>query len=116
MVRRRSTSSSTANNVEIPAANHQEAALEDNGGDSTLPPLTWPKFKEGFRAMFLPSSRMDELRRQFKHLKQGTMSVTEYEMEFTKLAKYAPNLILTEREKVRRFIEIGVVGFGFGFG
>nr|XP_018630035.1 uncharacterized protein LOC104107271 [Nicotiana tomentosiformis] len=48
---------------------------------------------------------MDELRRQFEHLKQGTMSVTEYEMEFSKLAEYAPNLIPTEREKVRRFIE-----------
>ncbi|XP_033515239.2 uncharacterized protein [Nicotiana tomentosiformis] len=33
------------------------------------------------------------------------MSVTKYEMEFTKLAEYAPNLIPTERVKVRRFIE-----------
>ncbi|XP_070046041.1 uncharacterized protein [Nicotiana tomentosiformis] len=33
------------------------------------------------------------------------MSVTEYEMEFTNLAEYAPNLRPTEREKVRRFIE-----------
>ncbi|XP_033513587.1 uncharacterized protein [Nicotiana tomentosiformis] len=48
---------------------------------------------------------MDELRRQFEHFKQGTMSVTKYEMKFTKLAEYAPNLIPTEREKVRRFIE-----------
>ncbi|XP_070035287.1 uncharacterized protein [Nicotiana tomentosiformis] len=48
---------------------------------------------------------MDELRRQFEHLKHGTMSVTEYEMEFIKLAEYVPNLIPTEREKVRRFIE-----------
>ncbi|XP_070046899.1 uncharacterized protein [Nicotiana tomentosiformis] len=48
---------------------------------------------------------MDEIRRQFEHLKHGIMSVTEYEMEFTKLSEYAPNLILAEREKVRRFIE-----------
>ncbi|XP_033508409.2 uncharacterized protein [Nicotiana tomentosiformis] len=48
---------------------------------------------------------MDELWHQFEHLKQGTMSVTEYEMEFTNSVEYAPNLIPTEREKVRRFIE-----------
>ncbi|XP_070032888.1 uncharacterized protein [Nicotiana tomentosiformis] len=33
------------------------------------------------------------------------MSVTEYEMDFTKLAEYVPYLMPTEREKVRRFIE-----------
>ncbi|XP_070035290.1 uncharacterized protein [Nicotiana tomentosiformis] len=75
--------------------------------DSTLPPVTWLQFKEAFRAKFLPSSRMDELRHQFEHLKHGTMSVTEYEMEFTKLAEYTPNLIPTERksEKVHRRFE-----------
>ncbi|XP_075082743.1 uncharacterized protein LOC142166895 [Nicotiana tabacum] len=66
-----------------------------------ITPLTWPQFKEAFRAKFLPNSRMDELRPQFEHLQQGTMSVTEYVMEFIKLAEYAPNLIPTEREKLR---------------
>ncbi|XP_070043262.1 uncharacterized protein [Nicotiana tomentosiformis] len=33
------------------------------------------------------------------------MLVTEYEMEFTNLVEYAPNLIPTEREKVRKFIK-----------
>ncbi|XP_033512656.1 uncharacterized protein [Nicotiana tomentosiformis] len=73
--------------------------------DSTLPPLTWPQFKEAFRAKLFPNNQMDELRRQFEDLKQGTMSVTEYETEFTNLEEYAPNLIPTEREKLRRIIE-----------
>ena len=33
------------------------------------------------------------------------MSVSEYEVQFTKLSKFAPELIATEPRKVRRFVQ-----------
>ena len=31
------------------------------------------------------------------------MSVTEYQREFTRLSKYAPEILVTEEEKCRKF-------------
>ena len=31
------------------------------------------------------------------------MSVTEYQREFTRLSKYAPEMLVTEKEKCRKF-------------
>ena len=31
------------------------------------------------------------------------MSVTKYQMEFTRLSKYAPEMLVTEKEKCRKF-------------
>ena len=33
------------------------------------------------------------------------MSVAEYEVQFTKLSKFAPELVMTERKRVRRFVQ-----------
>ena len=43
------------------------------------------------------------MRREFHNLKQRQMSVTEYQMEFTRLSKYAPEMLVTEEEKCRKF-------------
>nr|XP_027083562.1 uncharacterized protein LOC113705852 [Coffea arabica] len=41
----------------------------------------------------------------FIMLKQGTLSVAEYEGKFTKLSKYAPELVINERRRIRRFVQ-----------
>ena len=38
-------------------------------------------------------------------MKQGTLSVAEYEGKFTKLSKYAPELVTNERKRIRRFVQ-----------
>ena len=43
------------------------------------------------------------MRREFHNLKQRQMSVTEYQREFTWLSKYAPEMLVTEEEKCRKF-------------
>ena len=43
------------------------------------------------------------MRREFHNLKQRQMSVTEYQREFTRLRKYAPEMLLIEEEKCRKF-------------
>ncbi|XP_027167083.1 uncharacterized protein LOC113767103 [Coffea eugenioides] len=42
---------------------------------------------------------------EFIKLKQGTLSVAEYEGKFTKLSKYAPELVTNERKRIRRFVQ-----------
>ncbi|XP_071933052.1 uncharacterized protein [Coffea arabica] len=42
---------------------------------------------------------------EFIKLKQGTLSVSEYEGKFTKLSKYAPELVTNERKRIRRFVQ-----------
>ncbi|XP_071933123.1 uncharacterized protein [Coffea arabica] len=41
----------------------------------------------------------------FIRCKQGVMSVAEYEVQFTKLSRFAPKLIATEQRRVRRFVQ-----------
>ena len=43
------------------------------------------------------------MRREFHNLKQRQMSVTEYRREFTRLSKYAPEMLVTEEEKCCKF-------------
>ena len=43
------------------------------------------------------------MRREFHNLKQRQMSVTKYQKEFTRLSKYAPEMLVTEEEKCRKF-------------
>ena len=42
---------------------------------------------------------------EFIKLKQGTLSVAEYEGKFTKLSKCAPELVINERRRIRRFVQ-----------
>ncbi|XP_027155432.1 uncharacterized protein LOC113755699, partial [Coffea eugenioides] len=41
----------------------------------------------------------------FIRLRQGTLSVAEYETQFTKLSRFAPELVLTEQKRIRRFVQ-----------
>ena len=43
------------------------------------------------------------MRQEFNNLKQIKMSVTEYQREFTRLSKYAPEMLVIEEEKCRKF-------------
>ncbi|CAL9004568.1 unnamed protein product [Prunus brigantina] len=42
-------------------------------------------------------------RSQFLYLKQGSMSVVEYEHKFNELSRFAPELVATEEDRRRRF-------------
>ncbi|KAA0056157.1 uncharacterized protein E6C27_scaffold697G00470 [Cucumis melo var. makuwa] len=44
-------------------------------------------------------------RKEFLSLKQGDMTITEYERKFTKLAKYAMSYVVDEEEKCKHFDE-----------
>ncbi|XP_070044879.1 uncharacterized protein [Nicotiana tomentosiformis] len=68
-------------------------------------PHTWHEFSVLFLEKYMLQSRREELRRQFEKLRQDDMTVTQYEMRFSELARYAVWLVPTNRERIRRFID-----------
>ncbi|XP_070025360.1 uncharacterized protein [Nicotiana sylvestris] len=66
---------------------------------------TWTQFSDMFLREFIPQSLKDVWHAEFEHLCQGTMTVLEYDIRYTNLARHSPTLVSTVRERVRRFIE-----------
>ena len=73
--------------------------------DAQPPKLTWDDFQREFQDKFMPEIYRDEKQREFLTLKQGNMTVAEYEVKFTQLSPYASSMVATERDKCRRFEE-----------
>ena len=47
----------------------------------------------------------ENMENNFIRLNQGLRSVAEYKERFTKLSKFVHELIVTERKRIRRFIQ-----------
>ncbi|WOG89301.1 hypothetical protein DCAR_0208538 [Daucus carota subsp. sativus] len=73
--------------------------------DAQPPKLTWDDFQREFKDKYMPEIYRDEKQREFLDLKQGNMTVAEYEVKFTQLSRYASSMVATERDKCRRFEE-----------
>uniref|UniRef100_A0A1U7W3T7 Uncharacterized protein LOC104224715 n=1 Tax=Nicotiana sylvestris TaxID=4096 RepID=A0A1U7W3T7_NICSY len=58
-----------------------------------------------FSSQWVPRSQREERRRQFEYLHQGDMTVSQYEVRFSELARYAPWMVPTNRERIRRFVD-----------
>ncbi|XP_071925916.1 uncharacterized protein [Coffea arabica] len=66
---------------------------------------TWLNFVREFNEKYLPPIVQEKREDDFINLRQGTLSVSEYETQFTKLSKFAPELIAMEQRRVRRFVQ-----------
>ncbi|KAL4376493.1 hypothetical protein GQ457_02G033130 [Hibiscus cannabinus] len=66
--------------------------------EETLPPPP----PSAFRKKYLGTRYGDEKKKEFMALVQGSMSLTDYEIQFVRLSQYAPELVPTERD---RFLE-----------
>ncbi|XP_070010795.1 uncharacterized protein [Nicotiana sylvestris] len=62
--------------------------------------LTWTQFSDMFLREFVPQSLRDARCAEFEHLRQGAITVLEYAIRYTKLARHAPALVATVRERV----------------
>jgi len=70
------------------------------------PKLRWKEFVELFMKRFLPQTVRDAKAREFESLRQTEeMSVTEYDLLFTKLSRYAPHMVATEDMRAKRFVQ-----------
>ncbi|XP_039132780.1 uncharacterized protein LOC120269508 isoform X2 [Dioscorea cayenensis subsp. rotundata] len=66
---------------------------------------TWKQFKEAFYAKYFSMSRRAQMERQFLSLRQGSLSVEEYEAEFDRLSQFATTLVSDESSRSRRFVD-----------
>ncbi|XP_071916280.1 uncharacterized protein [Coffea arabica] len=68
-------------------------------------PRTWANFTREFNAKFLPPLIQEKREDDFIKYRQGAVSVAEYEIQFTKLSRFAPELVATEQRRIRRFVQ-----------
>nr|XP_027090374.1 uncharacterized protein LOC113711405 [Coffea arabica] len=68
-------------------------------------PRTWTNFTREFNAKFLPPLIQEKIEDDFIKCRQGAVSVAEYEIQFMKLSRFAPELVATEQRRVRRFMQ-----------
>ncbi|XP_074356713.1 uncharacterized protein LOC141696474 [Apium graveolens] len=61
------------------------------------------KFTEMFLDKYLPSYMQDQLEIKFLNLRQKDLSVAEYEVKFSELARFMPEYVNTEAKKAKRF-------------
>ena len=61
--------------------------------------VTWKFFLDEFKKQYVGRIYLNNMRREFHNLKQRQMSVTEYQREFTRLSKYAPEILVSEEER-----------------
>ena len=71
----------------------------------TAPPesITWKFFLDEFKKHYVGRIYLANMRREFHNRRQRQMNVTKYQREFTRLSKYAPEILVSEEEKCRRF-------------
>ena len=66
---------------------------------------TWDQFKEAFTTEYCPPAYYEARRREFEGLRQGNMSVAEYERKFRELSEYCAHLVPNDDTKKIRFID-----------
>ena len=66
---------------------------------------TWQEFQLAFHARHIPQGLIDQKRKEFCKLSQGTMTVDEYQRKFLKLSRYAADDVCTGARKQEKFCE-----------
>ncbi|XP_058189892.1 uncharacterized protein LOC131307415 isoform X1 [Rhododendron vialii] len=66
--------------------------------------LTWQEFRDLFIDKYFPLIFRHALENDFLQLVQRGITVTEYEAEFSELARYAHELVPDEETRIRRFL------------
>ncbi|KAA0046124.1 DNA/RNA polymerases superfamily protein [Cucumis melo var. makuwa] len=65
--------------------------------------LDWQTFRGIFENKYYPSTYCEAKRDEFLGLKQGSLSVAEYEKKYTELSRYADVIVASESDRCRRF-------------
>jgi hypothetical protein len=71
--------------------------------------ITWQEFQEAFRTHHISYGMIKLKQKEFLALKQGNMSVSEYQDKFTQLSRYAPDEVDTDPKRQERFLD-GLIG------
>ena len=68
-----------------------------------LEAMTWEEFQELFMGKYFPDTARHAKAQEFLELKQGAMTVMDYVVRFTELARFVDDYVATDMAKVRRF-------------
>ena len=68
-------------------------------------PVTWDYFVIEFNTKYVIDDYKESKWKQFLTLRQGKLTVAEYEKEFSRLSKYASESVLTKKFRCRQFEE-----------
>lgn len=74
----------------------------DRGVDAG--PIKWKELATTFLDRFFPLELREAKVLEFINLRQGSMSVKEYPLKFTQLARYAPHVVANSRSKMSKFV------------
>ncbi|XP_074355305.1 uncharacterized protein LOC141694003 [Apium graveolens] len=66
-------------------------------------PVTWTRFKELFLEKYYSRYMQKQMDMKFLELKQGSMTVLEYEKKFIELSRFVTKYVDVDEEKARRF-------------
>ena len=66
--------------------------------------ITWDQFQKAFRTAHVASGIIALKRREFRDLRQGSRSLSDYAELFNKLARYAPEDVNTDRKRQEEFM------------
>ena len=67
--------------------------------------ITWEEFSAAFRQYHVPEGIIDLKKDEFRALKQGAMSVSDYLNKFSQLARYAAEDVATDKARQSRFLK-----------
>ncbi|XP_017974536.1 PREDICTED: uncharacterized protein LOC108661597 [Theobroma cacao] len=102
---------SSVRSVELAAFQLEDVAQEwynslCRGRPMDAAPLAWSEFSTTFLDRFLSLSVRNARARKFETLVQtSSMTVSDYDIKFTQLARYAPYLVSIEEMKIQRFMD-----------
>ncbi|XP_073363081.1 uncharacterized protein [Aegilops tauschii subsp. strangulata] len=66
---------------------------------------TWQDFQLAFHARHITQGLMDQKKKEFRKLSQGTMTVDEYQRKFLESSRYAADDVCTDALKQEKFRE-----------
>ena len=67
--------------------------------------VNWTQFQRVFRTAHVSAGAMSLKKKEFRSLRQGGRTVSQYVDEFSKLARYAPEDVATDAAKQEKFLE-----------
>lgn len=65
--------------------------------------VTWERFSELFLDKYFPRFMETQMELRFLELKQGNMTVAEYEAKFSELSRFVPEFLNTNVKRARKF-------------
>ncbi|XP_022862563.1 uncharacterized protein LOC111382757 [Olea europaea var. sylvestris] len=87
----------------VGAAGHWWESISRTRTEEQQRNLTWEQFKDKVMAKYFPQALRVFKESEFRQLRQGNLSLTDYERQFEQFSRYAPYLVDTEVKKIRRF-------------